>query len=116
MLVFLWWLASQIHPLLVFLVFVFTIVILIQLALIYKTTEFALTNKRIIAKKGIFRRHSMEILLSKIETVRVAQGIDGRIFDFGTVTVVGSGGTNEFFKSISNPMELRKMINAKIAA
>ena len=116
LLTFLWWLAAQVHPLVVVLVFFFSLIILVQMTLIYSTTEFALTNKRIIAKKGLIRRHSLEILLSKVESVRVAQSIDGRIFGFGTVTVIGSGGTNENFKGISSPMELRKRIKAKITS
>ncbi len=114
LLAILWWLATQVHPLLVVLVFFFSIIILIQIVIIYATTEFALPNKRIIAKKGLIRRHSLEILLTKVESVRVAQSLDGRIFGFGSVTVVGSGGTNENFRGISSPMELRKRINAKI--
>jgi uncharacterized membrane protein YdbT with pleckstrin-like domain len=116
LLAFLWWLAAKIHPLVVVLVFFFSIIILIQIALIYFATEFALTNKRIIAKRGLIRRHSLEIMLSKVESVRVAQSIDGRIFGFGSVVVVGSGGTKEGFRFITNPMELRKRINVKIAA
>ncbi len=115
LLAILWWIASQIHALLVVIVALFSIIVLIQILVIYLTTEFGLTNKRIIAKKGLIRRHSLEILLSKVESVSVTRSIDGMIFGFGTVTVVGSGGTNERFGSISNPMELRKRINAKIA-
>ncbi len=83
--------------------------------LVILTTEFALTNRRIIAKKGIIRQHSMEILLDKVESITISQPLDGRIFGFGTVTVIGSGGTQELFKSISNPMELRKQVNSQIS-
>ncbi len=78
------------------------------------TTEFALTNKRVIAKTGLIRRRSVELLLSKIESIGVNQPILGRILDYGTITVTGTGGTKEPFRNIATPMELRKRVNAQI--
>lgn len=87
-----------------------------RIFLVYKTTEFALTNKRIIAKKGILRRHSIENLLNKIESITVNQPLDGRIWGYGTVIVTGSGGTQEDFRMIGRSMELRKMVNTRTAS
>lgn len=81
----------------------------------FLTTEFALTNKRVIAKTGLIRRRSVELLLSKIESIGVNQPILGRILDYGTITVTGTGGTKEPFRNIATPMELRKRVNAQIA-
>lgn len=81
----------------------------------YLTTEFALTNRRVIAKTGMLRRRSLELVVSKIESIAVNQPIMGRVFDYGTVVVVGTGGTREGFPNIANPMDLRKQINAQIA-
>jgi len=72
------------------------------------TSEFAITNKRIIIKVGLISRHTLEMNLSKIESVNVNQSILGRIFGFGTIIVVGTGGTKEPFARISNPMEFRR--------
>ena len=109
------WFATRINTFVAIVVVIASLVMLIQLLLVYWTTEFALTNRRIIAKRGLIRRHSLEILLTKLESVSVSQSIAGRIFGFGTVTVVGSGGTKEFFNSIDKPMDLRKMVNGQIA-
>jgi uncharacterized membrane protein YdbT with pleckstrin-like domain len=46
--------------------------------------------------------------LNKIETVNVDQSIWGRIFGFGTITIVGTGGTRELVDSISKPLEFRR--------
>lgn len=81
----------------------------------YRTTEFALTNKRVIAKTGWLRRRSVELLLQKVESIGVNQSILGRILNFGTITVTGTGGTKEPFNSISAPQELRKCVNAQVA-
>jgi uncharacterized membrane protein YdbT with pleckstrin-like domain len=80
----------------------------------FLTTEFALTNKRVIAKTGLVRRRSVELLLSKIESIGVNESILGRMLDFGTITVTGTGGTKEPFGNIAAPMELRKRVNTQI--
>jgi uncharacterized membrane protein YdbT with pleckstrin-like domain len=112
---FMIWLFSRISALMGAIAVIMSIYALVQIYLIIATTEFALTNQRIIAKKGIIRRHSLEILLNKVESISISQRLDGRFFGFGTVTVVGSGGTEERFGSIGNPMELRKRVNSQIA-
>jgi hypothetical protein len=78
---------------------------------IFFTTEFAVTNKRVIGKSGAFRRRSLEVMMSKIESVSVDEPFWGRIFNFGTITVKGSGGTVQPFPFISNAMGLRMQIN-----
>ena len=73
------------------------------------TSEFAITNKRVIMKVGLIRRKALEMNLSKIESVNVDQTIMGRIFGYGTITVIGTGGTRESFARISKPMEFRRV-------
>lgn len=79
------------------------------------TSEFALTDKRIIAKVGFIRRQSSEMLLSKIESVSVDQPIMGRMLGYGTIVMTGSGGSKETFKNISNPMDLRRRAQHRIS-
>jgi uncharacterized membrane protein YdbT with pleckstrin-like domain len=78
------------------------------------TTEFAVTNRRVFAKTGFIRRNTMEILLVKVESIAVRQNIVGRLMNFGTVTVTGTGGTSESFKVITNPITIRKKITQVI--
>ncbi len=82
----------------------------------YLTTEFALTDLRIIAKAGLLSRRSLELQLAKVESIQVTQPLAGRIFDYGTVTVVGTGGTKQAFKFIGHPHELRREVNSKLAS
>ena len=72
------------------------------------TSEFAITNKRVIIKKGLIARETLEMNLMKIESVNVDQSILGRILGFGNITVIGTGGTRETFKRINRPLEFRK--------
>ncbi len=94
-----------------FFVFLYSIFLAIEALILYLTTEFAVTNKRIIAKSGWIRIHTLEILLSKVESIDIKQPVLGRILDFGTVTVTGTGGTKQGFKAIAEPMVVRSKVN-----
>lgn len=90
---------------------IFSILLGIQALIVLRTTEFAVTNRRVIAKTGFIRRHTLEMLLSKVESVAIQQNILGRMLNFGTVTITGTGGTKESFRAIVEPIEVRKKIN-----
>jgi len=76
------------------------------------TTELAVTDRRVIFKTGVFQRHSMEMNLSKVETVGVNQSILGRILGYGTVIVRGTGGSFEPVAFIGDPLTFRSTITA----
>jgi uncharacterized membrane protein YdbT with pleckstrin-like domain len=81
----------------------------------YLGSEFAVTNKRVLIKVGIVNRRSLEMLLSKVETVRVEQSVAGRLLGYGTIVVTGTGGTNEPFRSIADPLEFRRQVQVRAA-
>ena len=77
-------------------------------------TEFAVTSRRVISKRGFIWRQTEEMNIDKVETVDVDQPIIGRLLDYGTVSVTGTGGTNEIFvRRIAAPFHLRNAIIAK---
>ena len=76
------------------------------------TTELAVTDRRVIYKTGVFQRHSMEMNVSKVETVGVNQSILGRILGYGTVMVRGTGGSFEPIPFIGDPLTFRSHITA----
>jgi uncharacterized membrane protein YdbT with pleckstrin-like domain len=78
----------------------------------YASSEFAVTNKRVIIKVGVLRRRTLEMLNTKVEAVAVNQGILGRIFGYGDIVVTGTGGTNEPFNGIASPLEFRRAVQA----
>ena len=41
----------------------------------YVSSEFTVTNKRVICKYGFLRKNSIEILLSKVESINVEQSL-----------------------------------------
>jgi uncharacterized membrane protein YdbT with pleckstrin-like domain len=81
----------------------------------YKTSEFGVTTKRVIVKVGLIRRRTLELLLRQVEAILIDQTVPGRIFDYGSVTLTGTGGVREMFHNISSPLEFRKQIQGQAA-
>lgn len=79
------------------------------------TSEFAVTDKRIIIKTGLIRRNSLEIFLRQVEGLYVDQGILGRILRYGTLSIIGTGGTKEPFQYIDDPMGFRYAAQNQVA-
>jgi uncharacterized membrane protein YdbT with pleckstrin-like domain len=76
--------------------------------ILYRTTEIAITDKRIIAKFGFISRSTIEINLPKVESVQVDQGVMGRMLDYGTIIVAGAGTPNLSIPGAAGPLEFRK--------
>jgi uncharacterized membrane protein YdbT with pleckstrin-like domain len=77
------------------------------------TTEIAVTNRRIIYKRGFISRHTIEMNMDKIESVDVDQSIIGRLFDYGTITVHGTGTGIEPLYQIDSPIKFRNNVTAQ---
>lgn len=73
-----------------------------------RSTELAITNRRVIAKFGFIKRDTVEINLSKVEAVRVEQGFMGRMLNFGTILMTGTGGSIEPIPNIADPLVFRR--------
>jgi membrane protein YdbS with pleckstrin-like domain len=84
--------------------------IMLPPALAYASSELVITDRRVLIKTGIVRRVSMEMFISKIESIAVDQGAIGRMFDYGTVTVRGTGGFEEPLEAIANPILFRNWV------
>jgi len=76
--------------------------------------EYSVTNKRVVMQTGIVRRQTEEVFLNKIESVGVDQSVTGRMLNFGTVTIRGTGGSFGPFERVSAPLELRRQIQEQI--
>jgi uncharacterized membrane protein YdbT with pleckstrin-like domain len=76
------------------------------------TTELAVTDRRVIYKSGVFARHTLEMNRSKVESVDVDQSVLGRMLNFGTIVVRGTGGSLEPIRMISDPLTFRSHITA----
>ena len=73
-----------------------------------RSTEIAITNRRVIAKFGFVKRSTVEINLEKVEALRVEQGVMGRILNYGTIFITGTGSSVEPIPSIADPLVFRR--------
>jgi len=104
---------DEIKPISAILV-IFSLLWLLFRIIDYITSEFAVTNKRVLFKTGFIRRSSLEILLTKIEMISVNQSILGRILRYGTIVVGGTGGSKNKFGDIADPLKLRLNVQQQI--
>jgi uncharacterized membrane protein YdbT with pleckstrin-like domain len=74
------------------------------------TSEFAVTTTRLIFKVGLVARYTTELLLTKVETIGVTQGLLGRLLNFGDLTVTGTGGAREVFRRVRDPIGFRNHV------
>ena len=88
----------------------FPIIWLIQALFI----EYALTTKRVVSKEGVISRNTEEMRLAKAETVEVKQGILGRMLGYGTIIVTGTGSSYVAFKTVTDPLKVKRHIDAEL--
>ncbi len=86
------------------------LVLLIVAWIKLRSTELAVTNKRVIAKFGFISRDTIEINLARIESVQVSQTVMGRLLDYGTIVFSGAGTPQATLPSIASPLEFRKAV------
>jgi uncharacterized membrane protein YdbT with pleckstrin-like domain len=77
------------------------------------TTEIAVTNRRIIYKRGFISRQTVEMQMDKVESVDVNQTIWGRIFGYGEIQIHGVGGDIEPLRNIDSPIEFRNHVTGE---
>src|SRR5262245_20187827 len=77
------------------------------------TSEFGVTNRRVIIKTGFLHRRTLELLLRQVEAISVDQSVAGRMFNYGTIMLSGTGGVKEEFHNIAAPLEFRRQVQSQ---
>lgn len=77
-------------------------------------TEMAVTNRRVVIKKGLVSRTTIEMLLNKVESIEVSETGLGRMLGYGTIVVIGTGGTPEPFHKVAHTLEFRNRVQQQI--
>jgi uncharacterized membrane protein YdbT with pleckstrin-like domain len=79
-------------------------------------TEFGVTNRRVIYKKGFINRHTVEMNADKVQSVEVDQSIGGRLLGYGDIHVMGTGsdeGSVIHMHRIGDPIGIRNAITSR---
>jgi uncharacterized membrane protein YdbT with pleckstrin-like domain len=71
------------------------------------------TNLRVIYKRGFIERNTVEMNMDKIESVGVTQTIVGRLLDYGSIHIRGTGEGIETLRKMAAPVLLRNCITAR---
>ncbi len=82
--------------------------------LTYITSEFVITNKRVLMKEGFFTRHMAELRLATVSTMNVDQSLLGQLLNYGTVIITPFGGREDIFTEIAGPFEFQKQTQMQL--
>ncbi|HEV7966145.1 MAG TPA: PH domain-containing protein [Candidatus Acidoferrales bacterium] len=93
---------------------VIALVFIARGVLVRNATEMTVTNKRVFVKVGLAARRTIELLLSRVESIGVEESLMGRMLGYGRVIIHGTGGTPEVFHKIAHPLEFRTQVQQQI--
>jgi uncharacterized membrane protein YdbT with pleckstrin-like domain len=79
----------------------------------FLTSEFAVTNKRVMMREGFFYRHTNEVRLTAISQVNVEQSILGQIMNYGVVSI-NAFGAFDAYALIARPFQFQQYVNAEV--
>ena len=82
--------------------------------LLYVTSEFAVTNKRVRMREGFFVRHTKETRLATIADVQVDQNVLGQLLNYGSVSLQAFGGSEDPFTLLDKPNEFQKQLQLQL--
>lgn len=78
--------------------------------LTYRFSSLTIKASQVILRKGILVRQTMDIPMSKIESIDIRQSIIGTIFSYGSLVITGTGGTQQWMTYVSKPLTCRRYI------
>jgi uncharacterized membrane protein YdbT with pleckstrin-like domain len=86
------------------------LIVLPVVILLWRTEQFAVTDQRVLSKRGLLARRTDEVALRHVESVQVQQGIAGRLWNYGDLAVQGSGGHRLVLPMVTRPQQLRAAV------
>lgn len=76
----------------------------------FQSSEFGVTNRRVLIKTGLIRRKTLELNLNKLESFQIRESILGRVLGYKNLHVTGSGGTKQSFRNVANADIFRRRV------
>lgn len=78
--------------------------------LTYQFSSLTIKKSQVILRKGILVRQTMDIPMTKIESIDIRQSIIGTLFSYGSLVITGTGGTQQWMTYVSKPLTCRRHI------
>lgn len=85
---------------------------LIQAFILIYSTELVVTDRRVIVKFGVATTTTMEMDRRKIAGIVVHQTMNGKMMNYGLVTLRGFAGQVATLPAVANPYGLQKYVTA----
>jgi uncharacterized membrane protein YdbT with pleckstrin-like domain len=86
----------------------------LNMLLTYATSDFVVTNKRIMMKEGFFFRHTADVRLSTVAQVSATQSLLGQLLGYGAVFVNAFGAPTDSFTEIADPVQFQKQVQEQL--
>lgn len=105
--------VRRLHPglrIFAFVIFILGLMSFARMMVVKVTTEIAITNSRLIYKRGLIARQVGEMSVDRIEGVNILQSIFGRIFNYGRIAIRGMGIGEVILPPIEDPIAFRQAI------
>jgi len=93
-----------------FIMFILGLMSFAQMMVVKVTTEIAITNNRLIYKRGLIARQVGEMSIDRIEGVNILQSLFGRLFNYGRIAIRGMGIGEVILPPIEDPIAFRQAI------
>ncbi|KTD12476.1 PH domain-containing protein [Legionella hackeliae] len=76
----------------------------------YHFSSLTIKKSQVILRTGMLVRQTIDIPLSKIESIDIRQSILGSIFRYGSLVITGTGGTRHAMNFVDRPLTCRRYI------
>lgn len=76
----------------------------------YYFSSITIKKRQVILRMGLIVRQTVDIPLSKIETIDIKQSILGSILGYGALVITGTGGTRHLINFLHHPLTCRRYI------
>ena len=94
------------------------VALFLRAAIAIACDQLVVTNKRLVGKKGLISKNLIDILLLKLDNIRVKNSMFGALFHYGTLEVVSAGSqqivngrtVNLEFPYVKNTEEFRRAV------
>jgi uncharacterized membrane protein YdbT with pleckstrin-like domain len=71
---------------------------------------FIISKKNVVLHTGFWVRNTMDIPLSKIESIDIRRTLMGSLFQYGTLIITGTGGSRQLVYYLNKPLTCRRYI------
>ncbi len=88
----------------------FSILWAVMMWIKYHFSSVTIKKKQVILCTGMLTRQTIDIPITKIETIDITQSILGGILQYGTLMVIGTGGTRHLISCLDKPLTCRRYI------